>query len=307
MNDRRGRQPHFIHHIDENNPQFQYNNQQQQQYATTHPPTQPNAVYYTYQHPSPAQRGQQRLQSSLRQQTQQYYPPPQRYHYPPPQHRYATPSPVRVPNRRHQQYDNTTLLHQQLELEAAFSYITTLEQQLETANSEVSRLKAECNTKDGLIIYLEEKLLEAESSAVNRHCLHYNPQTDTVLDISNLGEEIIRQYVQQHQNTYTYCSGGLSNLHTHINNVKLSLQANIDPSKPNSKCILCDSRKAKGLEIFLKMCSDCYKTQVTKRLTYEEIFAKEIMHAFPDFKVKENLPFPTTNYEEICIGLQKKL
>jgi len=45
------------------------------------------------------------------------------------------------------------------------------------------------------------------------------------------------------------------------------------------------------------MCTDCYKTQVTKRLTNEEIFAKEIMHVMPDFKVKENLPFPTTNYE----------
>ena len=218
-----------------------------------------------------------------------------------------------------------TTLQQQLEtansevsrLQAANNRITTLHQQLETVNSKVSRLQAECDTKDVKIStlvdekakleeQLQEALLRAHSSAVNQptgdttqhhHCLHYNPQTDTVLDISTLSEEIIRQYAHQHQNTYKYSVGGLSNLHTHINNVKLSLQANIDASKPKHKCILCYRKNKKcPQQIFLEMCTDCYKTQVT-RLTYEDIFAKEIMHAMPDFNHRQYLPLPTTNYE----------
>ena len=286
-----------------NTPQH-YNNQQQHAY-TQHNPTQNNltqpTTLFTYQHPSPVRVSNRRQQ------------PPHNVGT------YATPSPVRVSNRRQQQ-DSNTALQQQLELEASDSYITMLQQQLQTAHSEVSRLQTECNTKDGTISSLvdeksklEEQLFEAESWArssaahnatlptgdttQHHHCLHYNPQTETVLDISNLGEEIIRQYVRRCQITYTYCgNGGLSNLHTHTNNVRLSLQANIDVSKPKSKCILCDRKKEYPLNIFLEMCIDCYKTQVTKRLTYEEIFAKEIMHAMSDFKDREFLPLSTTYY-----------
>ena len=88
----------------------QHNNNQQQHAQNNL--TQPTTLLFTYQRPNPAPPAQQ------------FYPPPQ------PPHNvgtYATPSPVRVSNRRQQQ-DSNTALQQQLELEASDSYITMLQQ-----------------------------------------------------------------------------------------------------------------------------------------------------------------------------------
>ena len=128
--------------------------------------------------------------------------------------------------------------------------------------------------------------------------LYYDNQTSRVKDISNLSSDEIRQYLNK--NKYRYQHGGdLHNLHVHIENTRLSVSYN--EKTTNAKCcVLCEGSRMMGVTVktSLRLCTLCYKTYVTA-LSYEEIFAKEVIHNMPEFKHKECLPYPTLRGYEL--------